>query len=93
MALSPKTYVTLSRIRLASATTANIPQALRHDLRLIETTLNQLIDAASYASDAAPLDPRIGTERLAIPPSWDPLSLGGTDPYYVVWDGSAWASP
>jgi hypothetical protein len=93
MALNPKTYLTLSRIRLASATLANIPQALRLDLRLIENTLNQLIDAATYASDAAPLNPRIGTERLAIPPSWDPLGIGGTDPYYVVWDGSAWAAP
>lgn len=92
MALNPKTYLTLSRIRLASATLANIPAPLRADLRLIESALNQLIDAASYASDAAPLAPRIGTERLAVPPGWDPLAFGGTDPYYVVWDGAAWAA-
>lgn len=39
---------------------------------------------------SAPASPVTGRPVCALVSSWDPLTLGGSDNYLVVWDGASW---
>jgi len=57
-----------------------------NELRKIEETLEQLVEAGLQTADAAPVSPRRGMTRFAVSP-WDPGS--GSNKMYLF-NGSDW---
>lgn len=62
---------------------------LLDELKRMQSTINQLVQASPIAADTEPASPRRGMVRYAVAP-WDPL--GTSFEGYVVYDGTAWTA-
>lgn len=89
MPLESKTNVLVShysRRRLPNLD-ASIQMYLQEELQRIETSINQLADAAIQVADDEPETKRKGMVRYAVSP-WNPL--GNNYQGLVVYNGTAW---
>lgn len=89
MPLESKTNVLVSRYsrRQLPNLDASIQMYLQEELQRIETSINQLADAAIQVADDEPETKRKGMVRYAVSP-WNPL--GNSYEGLVVYNGSAW---
>jgi len=89
MPLESKTNVLVSRYarRRLPNLDASIQMYIQEELQRIETTINQLADAAIQVADDEPETKRKGMVRYAVSP-WNPL--GNNYEGLVVYNGSTW---
>jgi len=89
MPLESKTNVLVSRYarRRLPNLDASIQMYIQEELQRIETTINQLADAAIQVADDEPETKRKGMVRYAVSP-WNPL--GNNYEGLVVYNGTAW---
>ena len=89
MPLESKTNVLVSRYsrRRLPNLDASIQMYLQEELQRIETSINQLADAAIQVADDEPETKRKGMVRYAVSP-WNPL--GNNYQGLVVYNGTAW---
>jgi len=67
-----------------------LPYLVR-ELQKISLALQGLMEVVT-ARSSAPLHYEIGDLFLADGVNWDPLSLAGSAPYWVYWNGSAFVA-